>query len=396
LKKTVTDKQVNVALVGTGAAAKLHINAYKRIHSSNVVLHTICSRDRDRADNFAKANGISNACCDFNKLLQNDSIDVIDICTPPFLHKEMIIAAMQAGKHVICEKPLAGYFGKPGDPDKIGINVKKEKMFRQICLDIDELEKAIKNSKGKFMYAENFIYAPMLRRAGELIAKKKSKIIYSCGELYVRGSTSAVAGRWDTTGGGPLIRNGCHIISAVVALKKQEAEARGEKISIKSINCDTGLSLPKLSEYELRHISARPVDVEDFACLTITFSDDTKSVVLVTDAALGGNVNTIRIFANDCVLHCDLTPSSILNSYFVDNDGIEGVELSDRLPTNLGWERVDISDEILRGYVDQFQDFADCIVGDRLPRSSFDIAAETLKIIYASYWSAEIGQRIDF
>ena len=51
----------------------------------------------------------------FAELIADRELDVIDICTPPNLHAEMIVAAMQAGKHVICEKPFAGYFGRDGD-----------------------------------------------------------------------------------------------------------------------------------------------------------------------------------------------------------------------------------------------------------------------------------------
>ena len=50
-----------------------------------------------------------------SRLIADRELDVIDICTPPNLHAAMIVDAMQAGKHVICEKPFAGYFGRDGD-----------------------------------------------------------------------------------------------------------------------------------------------------------------------------------------------------------------------------------------------------------------------------------------
>ena len=62
-----------------------------------------------------KLYGFEFASLDFNDLLNDPEIDVIDICTPPYVHEEMIKKALAAGKHVICEKindPLSGYFEK--------------------------------------------------------------------------------------------------------------------------------------------------------------------------------------------------------------------------------------------------------------------------------------------
>ncbi len=52
--------------------------------------------------------GIEQRTRSFNELLDDDSIDIIDICTPPGIHLEQVLAALAAGKHVICEKPLTG------------------------------------------------------------------------------------------------------------------------------------------------------------------------------------------------------------------------------------------------------------------------------------------------
>ena len=65
----------------------------------------------------------------FGELIADAGIDVVDICTPPNLHASMIVEAMQAGKHVICEKPFSGYFGRDGDAQPIGKHVPKAKMY---------------------------------------------------------------------------------------------------------------------------------------------------------------------------------------------------------------------------------------------------------------------------
>ena len=64
---------------------------------------------------------------------------MIDIVTPPFLHCTMAIQALQAGKHVICEKPLTGYFGQKGELN-VGKNTPKSVMYREVMRDMDSLE----------------------------------------------------------------------------------------------------------------------------------------------------------------------------------------------------------------------------------------------------------------
>lgn len=66
------------------------------------------------------------------------------------------------------------------------------------------------------MYAENFVYAPAVLKAAEIITAKKSRILYAKGEESLKGSSSPVAGEWDKTGGGTFIRTGSHPLSAIL------------------------------------------------------------------------------------------------------------------------------------------------------------------------------------
>lgn len=386
---------VCVGTVGAGYAAWLHGNGYEKVSGISVRLKKICDINQERATELQSRYGYEQICQDYQELLRDPEIDIIDIVTPPVLHYQMIIEAMEAGKHVICEKPLTGYFGRPGE-ENVGVNTPKRVMLEHVIGQMDQLKEVIARSKGKFMYAENYIYATPVQKAAEIIRKKKSKILWMKGEESVKGSTTAAAGQWSCIGGGSLTRVACHPLTGILWLKQQEALSRGEKATIKSVMCDTGMATRCLNEYEHRHIAAHPVDVEDVGVISITYSDDTKAVVMGSDVVLGGTKNYIEIYANDATLMCNITPTDILNTYFLDEDGLEKVDIAEMLPAKLGWNKAFVTDEVIRGYLGELQDFMECVAEDREPQSGIDIACDTVKVLYAAYQSAEEGRRINF
>lgn len=385
---------VTVGVVGAGRALELHAFGYKR---SNIPcrLKTVMARRSEQIQRAVDLYGFEKGTKDFEDLLNDPEIDVIDICTPPYVHKEEIIRAMLAGKHVICEKPLAGYFGRPGDPEPIGEKVSKKFMYECLLEDLDELKSVISKSGRTFMYAENFVYAPAVLKAGEIIRAKKSRILYMKGEESLKGSSSAVAGEWNRTGGGIFMRNGVHPLGAVLYLKEQEAIAQGHNVTVKSVVGDMGYATRGLSEYEHRHIAANPHDVEDSGTAVVTFTDGSKATIIATDNLLGGSKNYVEIYANDTAINCRLTMNDAMETYMVDNDGMNGVYLSEMLPIVTGWNKPFVADEMLRGYCNEIVDFMGSIIYEREPESGFDLAAQVMKVTYAAYYSDEEGRKIN-
>ena len=388
-------KTVVVGTLGAGYASRLHGNGYKKVSGVRVRLKTICDLNTDLARQVQEEFGYEQITADFQEMLADPEIDVIDILAPPFVHIPMAIQAMRAGKHVICEKPLTGYFGKKGE-ENVGKTTPKAFMYQEVLRSMDELKAVVEETGKKFMYAENFVYATPIQRSAQLVRAKKSKILFLQGFVGLKGSSSPVAGLWNKTGGGQLVRNGTHPLSGMLWLKQQEAQARGETITAKSVSADVGTTTACLTEHEHRHISARPQDVEDYAAVTVTFSDGTKCLTIASDTVLGGTQNTVDVFCNDSALRCQITPPDLLNTYFLDEDGLEDIVLGEMLPSKLGWNGAFVSDEVIRGYMGELQDFMEAVAYDRGPASGFDLAYETAKIMYAAYQSAEEGRRIDF
>ncbi len=388
-------KEICIGVAGAGRAAELHLNAIKRYTGVPTCLKHIIARRFEQVNEMKERYGFLEASLDYNDLLNDPEIDIIDICTPPYVHEEMIIKALRARKHVICEKPLSGYFGKDGDIEPIGNNVPKSVMYDELLKDVDNLKNIVENSNRKFMYAENFVYAPSITKAAEILREKKSRILYAKGEESLKGSSSAVAGEWNKTGGGTFIRTGAHPLAAILWLKRVEAEARGENITVKSVFADMGCITPSLSDYDHRHIAARPHDVEDNGTVIITFSDESKATIIATDVLLGGSRNYVELYCNDAAIYCTLTMNNLMSTYFLDEDRLNDVYISEMLPSKIGWNNPFLEDEIIRGYTDEMRDFIESVYFDREPRSSFDLAYDSIKIIYAAYKSAEIGQAVE-
>jgi predicted dehydrogenase len=104
-------KSLNVGMVGYGFMGRTHSNAFSQApHFFDLdyrpVLKTICARNADKAKSFADQWGYQNSVTDWRALVDDKSIDLIDIASPNDTHMEIAIAAAEAGKMVMCEKPL--------------------------------------------------------------------------------------------------------------------------------------------------------------------------------------------------------------------------------------------------------------------------------------------------
>jgi len=106
-------KELRIGLIGCGFMGRTHSNGYNRVPNFfpdlqyRPVLKVVCARNKDKVSEFADQWGYESVETDWKKLIGRDDIDAVDICTPNNLHAEIAIAAAQAGKMVLSEKPLA-------------------------------------------------------------------------------------------------------------------------------------------------------------------------------------------------------------------------------------------------------------------------------------------------
>ena len=386
-------KPIRVGLIGSGFVAELHMHAYRRVYGVAVSVAAVVSRG-DHVLDFAKKYQIAKVYRDYKEILKDPEIDVIDICTPAVLHAPMIVEAMQAGKHVICEKPFTGYFGRQNDPVPIGRKMSKALMYERVMEEMAETQRKISASGQLFMYAENWVYAPAVAKSAEIIRKTKDKILFMKAEESHSGSHADHAARWDLTGGGALIRQGCHPLSAVLYLKQVEAKARGEKIAIADVTADVGNIGDGLSPQDHQYILSHPVDVEDWAMMNMTFTDGTKSTVFAGDMILGGVRNLVETYTSGGILNANICPNTGMMSYLTDETKLSDVYITEKVDRKTGWQFVCLEEEWTRGYIQEIQDFMECVSQGREPLADLTLAFETIQATYAAYWSAEEGKRI--
>jgi predicted dehydrogenase len=395
-------KSIGIGLVGARYGARLHLASYAHLPRGLVEVRAVCSQSGDSARALAHEANIPFATADYAALLGRDDIDVVDICTPPALHHLCAIQAAEAGKHIIMEKPLTGYFGAPGDREPIGRHVPRTQMRAGALRNAEAVREAVRRSGVRFCYAENWVYAPPIAKMRRLIAASRGSILELRAEENHSGSSSMFARDWKSTGGGALLRMGVHSVGACLHLKQWEGEVRrGRGIRPVSVVADTAdlmhSAASELARQAGAHqwISADPVDVENWANVVIRFDDGSRATVLVSDAGLGGLNTRVSAFLTDGVIKANMTSNDAIETYAPTADVFHDEYFTEKLETKAGWNRPSCDEDWFRGFAQEIADFVAAIQEGREPRAGIDLAVDCVNVIYAAYLSAEEGRRIE-
>jgi predicted dehydrogenase len=397
-----TTKTIGIGLCGARWGARMHLASYARLPPGTVEVRGVCARTAESATALAREAGIPFATSDYGALLARDDIDAVDVCVPPALHHELAIRAADAGKHVVMEKPLTGYFGAPGDPEPIGRAVPRARMRAGALRNAEAVREAVRRAGVCFCYAENWVYAPPIAKMRRLIAAARGSVLELRAEENHSGSTSAFARDWKSMGGGALLRMGVHSVGACLHLKQWEGEVRrGRGIRPVSVVADVAdlshSDAAKLAREAGAHrwISSDPADVESWANVSIRFEDGARASVLVSDTGLGGLNTRVTAFLTDGVIKANMTSNDAVETYAPEAAVFEGEYFTEKLETRAGWNRPSCDEDWFRGFGQEIEDFAAAIRDGRDPRAGIDLAVACVDVIYAAYQSAEEGRRID-
>ena len=389
-------EKVRVGLAGTGFAGRLHLDCLSMLKRYKVEISAIASLDPDAGDLAAKY-GVPEVYDDYRKMLDRKDIDVLDICLPTDMHQEACILAAQAKKHIICEKPLTGYFGKERPEENVGFTVGKENMLAKMKKECESVQRAVKENGVKFMYAENWVFAPPFVKLKNLIKASKGTIFEIRSDMSHSGSQAPYSRRWKTSGGGSLMRLGAHPVSAVLHLKHYEGLIKGSSpIKAKWVFAETAqhCKIESFRREEKKYVVSEWIDVEDWAVTIITFEDGSNATIFSSDGVLGGVRNRIEVYMSNAVIHMNMNPNNTLEVYAPEPHIFGDEYIAERLETKAGWNFANPDDKWMRGYMQELEEFIDAVFFDKEPSSGLDLAIETVKVIYSAYVSAEKGQRI--
>jgi predicted dehydrogenase len=394
--RTKRVQSVNVGLVGAGFLAETRARCYEACSGTAVDIVGVAARHRERAQDFARRWTIPHIYDGYRRLLDRPDVDVIDVCTPNYLHRDVVIAAAQAGKHVICTKPLTGYFGESGDQQPVGSTAKRA-MFEVVTRDAEAMLRAAEVANIKLMYAENWVYAPAIQKARALVEASGGAILEMRGAECHSGSHSIYSRRWRDTGGGALIRLAAHPIGAALYLKRVEGVVRtGQPILPAAVIAETGsLSIAGSGAKQTGEWLVQDwVDVEDWGTILLTFTDGTKAILSGSDVHLGGLSSTLELTLTNARIVCHLSPTDLCTAYTPDVSVLSGTYLLEKLETTAGWSHPAPSEIWTHGHVQQIQDFMDAVTEDRPPQSDGHLGRDVVDVIYAAYVAAEEGRRV--
>jgi predicted dehydrogenase len=379
---------LRIGVVGSRFAAQLHHAAYRRAYGIDARLTGVTSPTAERREAFARQTGAT-AYPSLAAMLPH--VDLVDVCAPPADHEPLALEAIEAGKHVIVEKPFTGAFGESGE-GFVGNRASKEALLQQALASADRIVRAARRRGVVLGYAENWVYAPAVQKEREIIEKTGAQVLWMLGGESHSGSHSPVYGIWRHAGGGSLVGKGCHPLSACLYLKQVEGRARqGRPLRPATVSCRVH-EITRLPGFEDRgYMRVDYQDIEDYSALHVTFEDGTVADVFATELVLGGVHNYLEVFANNHRTTCRLNPVNLLDTYNPAAAQFADIYVVEKIGTKEGWSHPAADEEWQQGFHAEIQDFLECCVMGRAPQSGPLLAHDTVATLYAGYVSSERG-----
>lgn len=337
-------RRTKIGIVGAKFAGSFHADMWRKMHNAEVF--AVADLDDKARKSFVNTYDVKRDYETYRELIADPDVDIIDICLPNFLHAEVAVAAMEAGKNVVCEKPIA----TTGEDAKAVVETQK-------------------NTGRFYFYAEDWIFAPSLVRAREIIDEGGiGDVLYCKGKESHNGSHSPFAQTIAFCGGGATLHLGIHAAGFFYDLF-------GMPDSIVGI-CTDGL------EGNFVH---KKMEGEDWGIGILTYNRGPRVVIEGNYITTGGMDDIIEFYGTEGVLKVDLTFGSPLNVY--SRPGyVYAVEKAD---TTKGWTRPAVNESEALGYKDEMKHFLECIEGleEQHKGTTAEAGFNALKIILAIYRS---------
>ncbi len=340
-----------MGIVGAGWPGQQHARAVRAVQGA--ILESVAEPNEERATAFRKTYEPRKRFADYSDLLADAAIDAVINCLPNDLHFPVSLAALRAGKHVLCEKPPT-------------LNSAEMRVLQE------EAEKL----RLVYFFSRQFRFAPSMRRAHDLIARDELGKIYFAEAVWVRsrGIPSGL-GDWFTerkrSGGGALIDIGVHALDSAWYL----------------MGTPRPVSVTASVFQNFKHLVRSPLfDVEDAAFAFIRFEND---AVVQLKTSWAGNLT-------------DEIPEGLYFGRELNNCTVYGAKATVRLkPLTLFRDKNgNLIDEPLEppderdSFELQMQNFIDAILGRAAPVNNAQQAVYLMEMVDAIYLSSSTGHEV--
>lgn len=351
--------KLGIGIIGVGWPGQRHIEAYQKLSDVEIVAlsdvntelaESVRSQYELRADIYS----------DYQEMLASGGVDAVSICTPNFLHAPMAIAALEAKKHVLLEKPLANTLAEG----------------RRIA-------ETVRSSDPVFMMGFSQRYRPDTRVLKAQIEDGVLGDIYYAKTGWLRRQWNTVARSWFTTreqsGGGPLIDLGVHMLDLTLWFM---GNPRPASVS--------GAVYSKFGQYlrpDLGH-----VDVEDLAAAFIKLDNGGSIALDVSWYSFIEHPDYVysQLFGSKGGAKIERYPSVEDLSIFTSRNEVPLVQK----PAFDSYETQVPGYMLYSSFAGEIAHFVECIHTGRQPEASITHGIDVLRVLDAIYRSAETGQEI--
>ncbi len=342
------NKIINVGVISCSGMAEGHMKGV--INHPNARLVAICDIDLEKAQTVAKRRCVDRVYQDYRELLAQPDIDAVIIVTPDQLHKEMAVAALEAGKHVLCEKPLA--------------------LTREDCKAIAE---AVKKSDKKFMVGQICRYTPGFKAAKEIIDRGEIGELMFVESEYAHDYEKILrpgVWRYDPLRNG-VVGGGCHAVDLlrwIVGSDPEEVKAYSTKKIFKDLPYDdTHIAIMKFPNNIISKVFISVSCKRDYTMRSVFYG--TKGTIITDNTS--PTIKVYRSEINGCT-ESALVPKKT-NS-----------EIAVEYPVKINNHNATA----------EFEEFAKIILNDLPVTTTVFEGAKTLAACFAIVEAAETGETV--
>lgn len=343
---------MNFGIVGCGVIAFTHAMALKKLEGENCHLYAVCDIIPEKADAYAAEHGAKKVYYNYNDLLADPDVDIVCVCVPSGLHGEVSIAASNAGKAIVCEKPME-------------ITVEK---IREVIQVVNK-----NHTKMQCIFQRRMMPAAIAVREavarGDLgkICMAEAQLNYYRDQAYYE--SAGWRGTWELDGGGALMNQGVHGIDLILWML-------GDKIK---------------TLYGKAETLVRDIPVEDTAAAVLTMESGALCVIEGATSTYPGFSSTFTIHGEKGSV--SFNDEKILDWTFMDPEHApvrpdlgDDVVGGAKNPINIG----------NYGHVCLLRDIAQAVAEDRAPILPPEDAVQAVQVIRAIYESTKTGLPVNF